>query len=389
MSFNRKQNAEAEITRQDENDLIYAYFEFCSSHFKSKYEEYNVIMNVRLVAFPSQCTGKYKEFAESVNQGLDMLIYFNVIIYILALIGLVGNILSLSVFCRSSFIAAHHIAYYCIARSIYDISMLMFCVIVSYHRGHTDVSISYSIHERSDLPETYVDNLMCLALFGLFMPSELGTAYLTLTLSFGRFFSTAFPFKAMVYLTHRIAKRVTIVVVIITVLVPLCTFLPTYLLYGFGAECITFNRNPTGKHFLYFTIVWTCVVILLPWILVLSFTIVTGFKMQEAAVNRQQMMSGDAINPNDVAQDKRIKLMSMAIASSFLVALVPEIILNAFGIVHSLNKLSLTKATELSGVIVILLGLKSSLGFFVYFATDVEFRQAIMGYCRKLKNLMS
>ncbi len=294
MSFNQKQNAGTEITGLDKHNLIDAYFDFCSAHYKSQYDENRVIVNLKLVTFPSECSGKAKEFDNSVNLGLDVMIYFNIGVYILSAIGFLGNILSLSIFCRPSFIADHHIAYYCIARSVYDKLMLIFCVIVSYHSGHTGVGTNLGRHGKNDLTESIVDNLLCLSLFGLFMPSEVGTSLLTLTLSFGRYCATAFPLTARVYSTHHNAKKATLVIVVITVLVPVTPFLPTYFLYGSGADCITFSKGPSSNDFLYYTIIWTGLVILLPWVLILIFTILSACKMQEAALNRQQMTSPNA-----------------------------------------------------------------------------------------------
>ena len=81
--------------------------------------------------------------------------------------------------------------------------------------------------------------------------------------------------------------------------------------------------------------------------------------------------------------------MTMAITITFLVALLPEIILNVLGIVSSQIDISnMSNTVELSGIIYILLALKSSLGFFIYFATDAEFRKVILGYGPKLKNCL-
>ena len=79
---------------------------------------------------------------------------------------------------------------------------------------------------------------------------------------------------------------------------------------------------------------------------------------------------------------KRTKIMSLVISFTFLAALIPEIIMNVLGILQASDLSQLYLAVHLDNVKIVLLAGKSSLGFFLYFATNDGFRQVILGYCK-------
>ena len=185
VSYSRKQNLGEQPTESDETDLVYAYFDHCSPLYRSRFEKKDMRVEIELVTFPGEChSTKYnKEVENAIINNQDFLQHFNIAIYILASIGLVGNVLTLTVCCRPSFIADQHISYYVIARCIYDTLMLIYClVLVGFIGANLDVG--------SNTHEEYVDEMgkffatfQCISFYVFFMTSELGTAFLTLIIS--------------------------------------------------------------------------------------------------------------------------------------------------------------------------------------------------------------
>ncbi len=383
--YSSKQARGVQHTESDQSDLIYAYFDHCSSVYKMKFEQQEVSIKLRLVTYPGECkqTDIDKFINNIVSNTKNAREILKIIGYVVSSIGLLGNLLSLSVFCRPSFIAAYHISFYCIARSCYDILMLVFCILCNYNARLEFSSATSSDEDNyNSVPNIqYVIILQCAFVFAGFMTSEIGTALSTLAISIERLISISIPLKAKVYLTHRVARRVTFGVVCISISIPLGFFLYTYLQNDitFGKDCLKFSRDPSSTEFLYFTIIWMVIVILIPWFLILGVTVVTVKKLRAAAKKRQTMTSQNS-SQND--PHKRTKTMSLVIAFSFIVALVPEIIGNAFAILQAINLSNFYELVHLNDVITLMLAVKSSLGFFLCVTSNDEFRQVIIGYCK-------
>ena len=374
------------MTESDKIDLIDVYFERCNTDFRSEFEKQEVRITIRLVTYTGECKNTDEKIVNNTarkTQGVREIL--RIVAFIIAGIGLIGALLSISVFCRPSYIAAHHISYYCLARSCSDCLMLVFCIITIYN-PHLEFSFkrdSDEKYESVDLVD-YMLVLQCVFVFVGFMISEIATALLTLAMSIERLVSIRFPLKSKVYLTSRLTRRVTFGVICISVLIPLAFFLATYLTNSidYASECPKFSQDPSTVEFLYFSIIWAAVVILSPWGMILVVTVLTVLELRKAAKKRGTMTSptNNAAAQND--PHKRTKMMSLVIAFTFLAALVPEIIMNVFGILQASDVSQLYLAVHLNNVQIVLLAGKSSLGFFLYFATNDGFRQVILGYCK-------
>ncbi len=383
VSYSNKQTTGVQITESDKDDLLKVYFDQCSPHYKAKFEQQEVFIKIHLVTYPGECKNTFDRIVNKVamkTRGVREKL--RIVGYIIAGIGLIGNLLCISVFCRPSYIATHRVSYYCLARSCSDNLMLIFCIISLYYyalefsfkAGFDEVL--ESINEDKD----YLVILQCAFVFAGFMTSEISSALLTLAISVERLISVVFPLKSKTYLTRQLARRVTFGVICISVLVPLVCFLAINVPVpvDFGSECLKFNKDPTSAEFLYFTIIWTVVVVLLPWITILVVTAITLWKLREASKRRQQMTSATSAAQND--PHRTTKLMSLVIAFSFIITLIPEIIINAFAILQASNLSQFYAAVHLNSVIIVLLAAKSSLSFFLCIATNERFRQIVLGY---------
>ncbi len=371
VTFSKKQRLGEQPTESDKTDLVYAYFERCDSKYRSRYEEEKVTVEMLVVTFPGECHNakavkskendivKYKHFRQ----------YFQIVAYVLASLGLLGNLISLIVCCTPSFIADQHISIYVIARCIYDTFMLIYCIVRMADKGD-DLSV---------LNVTHVDGqefgivayLQCISVFIFFMTSKLGTVLLTLVISIERYIAVQIPFKAKLYLNHRIAKFILIGVVCMTIVIPLIIFIPLYFTSGFGSACIGFSTNPSERQTLYFTLLWTGLVIVIPWLCVLVFTSLTLWKLKQASLARSQMTSSATIvSQNDPL--KKTRLMALIMSVTFLVALIPEIILNCLEIMSVYGLMTIYKEQQLSDIIYICLALKSSLNFVLYVHSEKQ-----------------
>ena len=387
VTYSQKQTRGVQLTESDKSDLIDVYFEQCSTLYQSKFRKREVSIIIELVTYPGECesTDKNKIFDSIEKKVQKSRKTIRIIVYIVAGIGLVGNLLCISVFCRPSYIATYRISYYCIARSFSDCLMLIFCIISIYAHdfefGHKkDGDETY---QSTDPIEDYLWILQCVFVFAGFMVSEICSALCTLAISIERLISVAFPLKAKVYLTHRIARRATFGVVCASVLIPLVFFLATYLPKGidFGEECFNFISDQRSEEFLYFTSIWTGIVILLPWLSILIVTAITLSKLGQASRRRQEMTSANNQNAAQNDPNRRTKVMSLVLALGFLVALIPEIINNFVAILQASNLLgNMYLAVQFYNVFIILLAVKGSMAFFLCFATNAEFRQKILRY---------
>ncbi len=394
VSYSQKQTGGVQLTQSDKSDLIDVYFEQCSTIYQSKFEQQEVSIILKLVTYPGECksTDKNKLFDSIQRRVRESRKSLRIIGYIVSGIGLVGNLLCISVFCRPSYIATYRISYYCLARSCADCLMLIFCIISIYSHNfefaHKTVEDNAhktggdKTYQSIDPIEDYLWILQCVFVFAGFMVSEIGSALCTLAISIERLISVVFPFVAKAYLTHRTARRATFGVICASVLIPLVFFLATYVPKGieFGAECLNFVSDPTTTEFLYFTLIWTAIVILLPWFTILVVTAITLLKLRKASKRREEMTSPNSQNAAQNDPNRRTKVMSLVLAFGFLVALIPEIINNAFAILQASNISQMYLAVQFHNVFIILLAGKSSMALFLCFGTNAQFRQIILGY---------
>ena len=161
-----------------------------------------------------------------------------------------------------------------------------------------------------------------------------------------------------------------------TIVIPALIFTPNYLTSGLESDCLDFSQDPSSQAYLYFALPWTGLVILLPWIFILAFTVTTIWKLKQASLRRAQMTFAANPPPNDPL--KRTRLMALVIAITFLVALIPEIIVNCLAIMEATNALDIYSEVRLSRIIYVFFVLKSSVNFFLCIGTNEQFRQIFL-----------
>ncbi len=385
VSYSRKQNLDEQITDEDKTDLVYAYFQLCDTMYQSRFEQHEVTIDINLVTFPGECqnTERMKTGENAIVKYRGMRQHYRVAIYILLSVGLLGNLICLIVCCRPSFVEGQHISYYVIARCIYDTVMLIFCFLRAYAKGdELGFEPIDQVGDSTEMSANIDVTIECISLFSCFMTSELGTVLLTLVISLERLLAVVFPFKAKRFLNHSNAKKATMAVVCITIVIPAALFIPNYMKSGWGMNCQDLNVKPdqSRKGLLYFTICWTGFVIFLPWLFILAFTVTTIWKLKKASIARRQMTGASSANQNDPL--KRTRLMALVTVITFLVALVPEIVLNCLSILDLLKILSAYEEQHISTIILILLALKSSLNFVVCIVANADFREIFLRPCR-------
>ncbi len=170
VSFSRKQALGEQLTEVDKTNLIHVYFELCSTLYQSKFEEQKVRVETQLVTFPGECqsTDTFKSTENEITKYKHFRCYFKIAVYILASIGLLGNLVSLSVCCRPSFIADQHISYYVIARCLYDTDMLIYCILRT-SLDEKDLIVSVPTNAKSfEVHETVHTKIQCISVFCVF-----------------------------------------------------------------------------------------------------------------------------------------------------------------------------------------------------------------------------
>ncbi len=224
--YSTKQRRGDQLTESDTSALVHAYFDLCNSFYKSRFEKNEVSIKINLVTFLGECknTDKLKTFHNTMTETHELSEIIKVVTYIVSSIGLIGNVLSLSVFCRPSFLAEFHIGYQCIARCCYDILMLVYCILSTYN---SEIDFRDTIFGNEFSETKTITTIHCVSLFFCFMSSEIGTAFLTLAISFERLIAIIIPLKAKIYLNRRTAKKVTIGLVCLSILAPAGLFIYT------------------------------------------------------------------------------------------------------------------------------------------------------------------
>ena len=134
VSYSKKQTTGVQITESDKDDLLNVYFDQCRPHYKEKFEQQEVSIKIHLVTYPGECKNTFDKIVNNVAMKTrDVGEKLRIVGYTITGIGLIGNLLCISVFCRPSYIATHRVSYYCLARSCSDNLMLIFCIISLYY----------------------------------------------------------------------------------------------------------------------------------------------------------------------------------------------------------------------------------------------------------------
>ena len=321
------------VEESDKNDLLDVYFEQCNDEYKLMFMNEQVDIEVDLVRFPSECRNEHNNMVRTLDNIRGISFYLKIVTFIFSAIGLISNLLGLSVFCRPSYMARYRISSYCIARCIYDILMLCFCIqraqVIGKYRYLNLKRDSFKSAKNVLTYDSFNDTVHFVFFFVCYLPSSLGTVLLTLAMSLERLISTTIPMKAKVYLTHNVAKKVTIIVVFVTLVVALAIFIPISVITKMNMESLPFsigNEYDTELTNTVFTSVWSGVVMILPWLIMLVSTGKTLWEIKKARQKRAQMTSPTQATNNE--QNDPQKKMALIIVICFLVALVPEILNN-------------------------------------------------------------
>ncbi len=375
-----KQNQGTVLSEMDENKLSQYYFRRCSAKYEEKYRENSISVEMRLVAIPSQCKSAFVEDYLVLNQVQKPKDIVRIVGFTVTALGLLGAILSLSVFCRPSFLARQHLGYLCIERSIFDIFMLVYCA----QTGFT-YDISSDQLRGTERPPKAVETVQCCMFFIFFLPSEIGTMLVTLFIALQRLLAVAIPFKAKVILNSGVTKVLCLVILCVYVIVPVICFVVFYVASDFNPSCMIMR---TDKAFLFnFLLVWSVIFISVPWLTIVSVNIATLYHIVVARRRRNELT---ATNPEAQSQSElhmRDLKMVVVMSMSFLVAVAPEILLNVMALIGQSGDvyLFLTSIQIELGTYMIL-AVKSSYNFFIYFGTNALFRRVILNYtpcCRQ------
>ena len=376
-----KQRDNQELSKIEATTLIEYFFDHCSNDYETRYRNKEVVVNVRIV--PLYCDPVFIEVGEMLQEKTKASEPVVLVGYVISSIGLLGAILSLSAFCRPSFLQQHHIGYLCIGRSVFDICMLAYSTLQLYFRDDVLDDVSVKVASASTT-ETDVKNIVrCCAFFLLCMPAEIGTVLLTMALSLQRMIAVTWPFKAKVYLNSTVAKKIIIAVVCVSIIVPIVSFVILFATsrgtIGHDYMCALFSiEKDVG---FYFSIAWSCIVIAVPWIIIVGLTAVTMYQLAKARRNRARMAASNQNTGSQSQLQNQNLITVLLLVFSFLFALVPEILLNTIVILNPHLDL-VEKSLNLENWIYVALALKSSPGVFIYFGSNLQFRQIILGYVK-------
>ncbi len=379
-SIRQKQAGGDELSESDKDTLREHYFEHCSAKHEARYRQNTIKIHVQLVSAPHQCQSsgfdKFNALKDSEQKGSTA---FAVVAFVITAVGILGAGLSLSVFCRPSFLSRHHVGYLCIERSIFDILMLVYCVQTGFGLGkilhRRDADDSMIINSR------IITEIQCIASFVLFMPSEIGTMLLTLAISVQRLMAVAAPLKAKVYLNKSVAKKICIAVLCICVVISAICAVLVLAANNFKPTCMITDIDMDLMF--YFSIAWSIIIIAVPWLIIIIVTISTLYHIVASRRKRNELTSE---NPN-AAQDELVKediVMVILICVGFLIALAPEILLNVASLVgRKSNRVNIFFSTIYIELwMYFALSIKSSLNFFIYFASNPKFREIITSYVK-------
>ncbi len=378
-----KQRSEKELTNSDKESLVGFYFDHCPSDHKDQYKQKYVIVDVKIALAAYMCDAAFFKFEQKLDNESHSVQSVAIAGYVIIAIGLLGALLSLSIYCRPSFLRQHHIGYICICRSVFDVFMLVYCILMlHFGRGETDAHHLY-IDKPSGTTNPYgTESLVqCCAVFIFFMPSEIGTVLLTMALSLQRLIAVAIPFKAKVYLNSNVAKKTCAAVLCICVVVSVIFFTVVYTIANDNSlNCVLTAASQGIKDtFFIVSLVWSIIFVALPWLAIVVIAISTLYHLVIARRKRAQMAaanqntsSHDELNVEDI-------VMVLVIVGSFLVALIPEILLNVIAILrHHIDMAGTQVNIEAWSYVV--LAVKSSTNFPISFGFNPKFREIFLGY---------
>ncbi len=214
------------------------------------------------------------------------------------------------------------------------------------------------------------------------MPSEIGTMLVTLSLAVQRLMAVATPLKAKVYLNKGVTKKICIIVVCMCVVIPTICFVVIYIASDFQPSC--YLTDVDTDFMFHFSIVWSVLFITLPWLTIIIITFVTLYHVVVSRKKRNELTSPNPNAPSNTGLHKEDLAMVIVICISFFIFLAPEILLNALALIGP-NIDMLLSALYIQLWTYIALSVKSSLNFFIYFASNPNFREIILSYITRTR----
>ncbi len=378
VAYSKKQTRGLPLNETDNEHLVDVYYDHCGSKHKERVNRKQISLELNLVTFSGECRHVESKDAEGVRIKGKETLDTEIIVYCFSSIGFIWNVIALSIFCRPSFVRKHHISYYCIARCVYDILMLIFCVQRASFSSHKLVTLDVRQTTESDFKTLNAGPYVYTVHFALyascFLPSDLGTILLTLAISIERLISVVVPLKAKSYLTHSVARKVTIGIVLLAVFLPGVCSIVIYFIKDNSSENYLELEN---QSFMYFTIVWTVVVIFIPWVIMLVSTGKTILALYAAKKKREEMASAASNSTYN-----QTLVMAMFIVVSFLIALLSEILISTFAITELVGISEISTNFQLSIFTYATLSVKSCMNFLACFVSNREFRQYVLEYFR-------
>ena len=374
-SIRQKQNKGIELSKMDKNILKEHYFEHCSSEYREKYQQHSVTVEMKLVNAPNQCKSALAQNIEALNQVGEYDRIIAITGFTITAIGFLGAILSLSVFCRPSFLARHHVGYLCIGRSVFDILMLIFCAQSGFGK------FLYNSDQVESYGASNLRILRCGMFFVFFLFPEIGTMLFTLAISVQRLMAVAMPLKAKVYLNKKVDKKICIAVVCVSLAIPAICFVSMFFATDNYSTCILMDEEEEFMY--YFSIIWLAVFIALPWVTIIISTVLTLYYTVVARNRRNEMTSANSDTSSHLELHKEDFVMVISITFSFLIALTPEILFLVLNLTADIvdTDIMLSRLHIEFGVF-ITLAVKCSLPFFIFLGSNSEFRQMILGYIK-------
>ncbi len=353
VDMDRELNQTSEKTERLINSL---YTRFCTFNEKSE-----KLVSVKVVERSDQCN--FHMFSSQLALGNDEGLFGRNGVYIaiiMASIGIVGNVLSLSVYLSRGY--QHKQSVYFAAKSIFEILSLI-CTIISlslFFIGN-DIIIDYVY------PIFYQ--------FSLF-----GRNWITVVIGIEKCIAVLAPFYARAHLRRSLAIKLSLIMLVAAILFTISDFLTIHFISDL-AKIMNVDYLFIGGE-VKMPIYSVAISFLLPWIIVLSCSVVTVLGIRSFRKKRAKLRNpGNQEGENQTQPDNSDLILPVLLCLvSFLVFSVPVVMHATLTALSStLDKIFLShKIIEILGVLIIFFNIIGfSMDFYLSIAVQQEFRNRL------------
>ncbi len=283
--------------------------------------------------------------------------------------GMVGCLILIGALLGKEYRQSHKISPLLALQITFNLFLLGICL-----KQNVEYVLEYSLAVRPFVSPS------CIAGLYFFVMTSSGSVQVMLAIAIERWYAIAHPFFHRTKCTIKFNVKIAAFIVALSNILSIFTVVSTYF-FELTSFCRLQQQSDALIAGAAYSIAWSILVCLIPWILIFIFTGVTGWKLIQHSAARREMTSQDTRGKNE----HKVTIMVLLSFINFVVWSVPEVGVRVISLLFHL-KLTYFHQIEIFNIIIFVgIEWKCLILLVIYFVMDKEIREQIVINTDKMK----